>query len=166
MKKFIILFIGLLPTLLAAQMVQRQAITSGGTATVTATGLQVSQTIGQPAVKSWANSSLIVSEGFQQGTELATSTEDLSDFASFNVFPNPMSELLNLEIESSKALNLEVSLRDVLGRETAVPTSRLLVSGKTSSQIDCSQLAVGSYLLMVKDLKSGALKSLIVQKVQ
>lgn len=165
--KIPILFLALLiPSLLSAQWIERQVIGSGGTTTISATGMNVSQTYGQTAVKSTTTSSLIVTEGFQQGNSTSTAADDLTDFASFNVFPNPLSDQLNLEIESSKALNLEVSLRDVLGRETPVPASRLLVTSKTTSQIDCSPLAIGSYLLVIRDLKSGAVKSMTVQKVK
>lgn len=167
MKTLILLISGFLPMLMSAQSVQRQVIASTGTQTVSVTGMQVSQTVGQPAVNSFSTSTFIVSEGFQQGpANPATGATELHDMASFVVFPNPVGGELSLQIESSQALSLEVTLRDVLGRETSVPATRLQVSGKTMTAIDCSDLATGSYLLMIRDLKSGSMESVKVQKIR
>lgn len=167
MKHFLIALLFALPGLLAAQSVQREVFSTLGTNTLTPGGVEISQTIGETRTGSLSSSSLRVSEGFQQGDIFVTSADDeLTGAASFVVFPNPVGDQLSLQVESGKALNLQLSLCDALGQETSIPTTTLQVNGSATTSFDCSQLAAGSYLLMVKDLKSGALKSLIVQKVR
>ncbi len=167
MKTYIVIFfIALLPCLLSAQTIERNVISSGGTATVTGTGMQVSQTIGEPMVKGFYPGSLIVTEGFQQSSPVMVSAEEsLENTAAFTVYPNPVGDLLNVRIESTKALNLELSFTDIQGRSTILPSTQVAVNGSVTQSIDCAAVAAGTYLLMIRDTKTGSVQTLQVRKV-
>ena len=150
-----------------AQSVERQVIASTGTATISATGMQVSQTVGQPMVKSYPNASIIVSEGFQQGNSNSVGAVDFNpETVSIKVFPNPVTDQLSLEIETSDPLQLQLSFLDVLGKEIQLPNPQLRVIGATTETIDCSQLAAGTYFLRLQDVKSSAVKSIRIEKIR
>lgn len=155
----------LLPGLVVAQSLERVAIASLGSSTVTTSTLQLSTTVGETCISSFSSTSLVLSEGFQQGTELPVALDELPDNFSLTVYPNPMGDQLSLRIESQSSMELEVTLWDGLGRETPVPSTRLEVHQYANRTIDCSQLAVGAYLLLIRDLESGQVRTVKVQKM-
>jgi hypothetical protein len=166
MKTLILLLVALIPCLVFGQSIERKFIGSGGTNTVSATGMQVSQSIGECMVKSYPTSTLIVSSGYQQGSSTSVGTaESLDNDATFAVYPNPVGDLLNVRIESEKALQLEFSFHDIQGKMTPIPTSKVAVQGSTTETVDFSQVASGTYLLTIRDLKTGAVKTVQVRKV-
>lgn len=155
----------LLPGLLSAQSLERVAIASLGSSTVASSSLQLSSTAGESCVSSFSNTSLMLSEGFQQGTELPVALEELTDEFSLTVYPNPVADQLSIRIESPTSMELEITLWDALGRQTPVQTTRLEIHQSAKPTIDCSQLAVGSYLLLIRDLETGKVRTVKVQKM-
>jgi hypothetical protein len=165
MKTSIVFLVLLLPCLVFGQSVERSVIAAFGTATVTGSGIRLSQTAGEAMVHSYSGT-LMVSEGFQQGSSNSVSaTDGLEDNASFTVYPNPVGTELNVRIESTRALDLELSFYDLLGRSTVLPTTQVKVNGSATETIDCAGIASGTYLLTIRDLKSGNVKSLQIRKV-
>ncbi len=166
MKTLILLFVTMIPCLVFGQTVERKFIGSGGRNTINATGMQVSQSIGECMVKSYSTSTLIVSSGYQQGSSTSVGTvESLDNTAQFTVYPNPVGDLLNVRIESEKALQLELSFRDIQGKSAPIPTSTVAVHGSLTETVDFSQVASGTYLLTIRDIKSGAVNTVQVRKV-
>lgn len=165
MKTLILLLTLLAPCLLTAQTIERKVIASSGSNTIAVTGAQVSQTIGESMVKSYSPGTLIVSEGFQQSADSLVSVHDGFDATSFTIFPNPVGDQLNLRIEATQSLDLQASFVDVLGRQVPIPAQRIRVDGSQSATFDFSGVTTGTYLLMLRDNETGAIRSLQVRKV-
>ena len=165
MKTLILMFTLLLPGLLIAQSVERKVIASGGTVTVTTASVQVSQTIGETRVKGYAPGTLIVTEGFQQGSNTGVGIEPALETTTFTIFPNPVGDLLSLRIESTQPQELQLRFVDVLGRQVPIPARQIAVEGILTETFDFSAVASGTYLLIVQDAKTNAIRSLQVRKV-
>ncbi len=165
MKNIIIYFLALCPIIVFGQSAEREVIASLGSKSISVTGMQVSQTIGETVVNSTTSSSVIVSAGFQQGTGMSTAVDDFDENTLFSVYPNPFGDVLNVKVETTKAVNLELSFVDIRGAETPIPVSQFQVVGNAERSIDCSELAVGSYMLQIRDVKTGALKVVPIQKI-
>ena len=165
MKTLILLLTLLGPGLMMAQTVERKVVASGGSTTVATASVQVSQTFGEAMVNSHAPGSLIVTEGFQQSGNTAVGIELGFEATTFTVFPNPVGDQLNLRIESPHTLKLDLQFVDVLGKQVPIPAKRITVDGSLSETFDFSRVTTGTYLLLVKDTESGAMKSLQVRKV-
>jgi hypothetical protein len=70
-------------------------------------------------------------------------------YASLNVFPNPMSNQLNLQIDLEKAENAVYFITDLSGRR--VQTGRLnLSAGANRMPVSCSSIPKGTYILTLQ----------------
>ena len=85
------------------------------------------------------------------GMDLVTSTHELSG-SKIKVFPNPVIDLINIEV--SKNLTYKTSLFDLQGR--------LIESSNNSKTINVSSLPSGTYILEIKDVKTG---NKVVEKI-
>ena len=82
--------------------------------------------------------------------ELKTITDlnELDTNESLNVYPNPASSFVNVELTTANASDVQLRVIDMLGRN--VRTERLgTVSGTLNHSLDVSSLANGSYLLLM-----------------
>lgn len=71
------------------------------------------------------------------------------DVPSLRVFPNPASEVMEVEIELPEAATIQVVLTDLLGRERAVLFSGASDRGKQRLQFNAAAIEEGSYFLSV-----------------
>ncbi len=89
------------------------------------------------------------------GQDFISSTYEL-DGEQIEIYPNPVSDLL--QVNSTSSLSLELNLFNINGH--------LVISVDNVSTIDCSQLIEGTYLLKVIDVESGdfAIERVVVVK--
>ena len=82
---------------------------------------------------------------------MATASEDIWDEAYFNVFPNPMEDLLTIQLslENSTNESFDITIYDILGKEVVCLPARF-VNGEYEGQIDLGQRASGVYLLSIE----------------
>lgn len=69
-----------------------------------------------------------------------------------NIYPNPTSSSLTIEIQNKQSEELVVELLDMVGRRHASITINS-IAGSTTSTIDVSELAQGMYILSITDSK-------------
>jgi len=75
--------------------------------------------------------------------------DEANDVLSFNAWPNPASDLLNLNIDAAEAFNAIVTLTDMTGR-IALQVSNAVVNGDENRMtIDLGALAEGLYTMSV-----------------
>ena len=78
------------------------------------------------------------------GNDLMTSTYEFSN-STLNIFPNPAIDIINIAVDGQ--INYNVSLIDLEGK--------LIKSSNNSSRIKIETIPQGTYLLQIKDLKTG-----------
>ena len=80
--------------------------------------------------------------------EVITDVNELSDNESLNVYPNPASTSVNVELTTTNATNVQLKVIDMLGR-TVQNQNLGTVSGTLNHALDVSSLANGSYLILM-----------------
>ena len=86
--------------LVFSQDLMPQVLASAGTYGETASGYSLSSTIGEQATETIAGDVSVLTQGFQQPQEviiIIDNTKDLNIGASVQVFPNPTSDVLNVQ---------------------------------------------------------------------
>ena len=167
MKKIITYLILAAPFTLLAQSLERQVIASNGSNTIIIGTVGISQTFGEPMVKSFTTSVLRISEGFQQTSSTMVAREEFTaEDISIVAYPNPVEDMLMIDITTQGPLGLSLRFHDVLGREIKLEKPEINVAGTVTESIDCTNLAAGTYFLRIQDQNSGAVKSLRIEKIR
>ena len=122
---------------------QKSANTSGGDAT--GTGGTVSYSIGQVAYTSQSGSNGNINQGVQQPFEIySVGVEEIDLNINLNAFPNPISELLNLQFDEYGNHNATIQLFDQAGK--ILHKEQI---SNTTTTLDLSQYVSGLYLLNI-----------------
>lgn len=87
---------------------------------------------------------------FEVNEEYVTRIEDVLNGASLKVFPNPVTETLNVQVEIRKSVKLNVSVINLLG-ETIISNTQQLNEGVQTMGINLSNLPQGIYFLNLGD---------------
>lgn len=127
------------------------------------TDVSLSWTLGESVSETFSSSNLILTQGFQQSHYLITSIDDIaSDAFKIKVFPNPATDLINIEITSLTDSNAYyIKLLDLEGRE--------LFSTKMNADkdhINMSLYPTGIYILNVSDNNMRPLQNFKIQKIK
>ena len=79
---------------------------------------------------------------------------DDDSFAKVNLFPNPAIDFFNLNIESNKQKEIEISILNLSGK--IIETKKeYVVSGSNEFHFSTINLAKGVYLIQIKDVENG-----------
>ena len=161
----IIILILVLPGFLSAQLtLDREVLAAGGDFSNNAS-LQVSWTLGEPAIAYSQTSGLLVTEGFQQSDLISTAVDEIPFAGSFNVYPNHVEHSLYFEISTDNEVTLRAELFDLNGRKI-MEIQDFSVQSEYRGMIDFSQLAAGKTFLRFLDDKGDAVKVFTIVKVK
>ncbi|MBS1687640.1 MAG: T9SS type A sorting domain-containing protein [Bacteroidetes bacterium] len=69
-----------------------------------------------------------------------------ANIASINVYPNPSTDKVNVELEVRKSNDVTIKVYDITGRFTGVEQSAKLMQGKHTMQLNTANLHTGLYL--------------------
>lgn len=127
---------------------------SGNTAVISAGSFDYS--IGEILVSTGTAQNVIVTQGVLQRIAVyALSIQEKTFDIQTNIFPNPTSEELNIDINTEKNVHVNFRLMDLAGRVLNDFEVKSL-SGDLSQKINMSHLANGQYILNINILtKSG-----------
>jgi len=153
MRKLIITVLAFAPLALFGQSAERQVIASSGGYS-SASNIQASYTAGETVVATGTSSSVIVTQGFQQPNVSSVGIEEMDNGLSVNVYPNPVSDNLIVEINSTNELLVNATVYDMQGKATGVTVSNLNVNGTLKQTLDVSSLNAGKYLISFTNDKS------------
>lgn len=143
--------------------IERDVIATAGETSNTPS-LNVSWTIGEMAINESVNANFIITEGFQQGEQDFTGINEEFLGTEINVFPNPVTDILNYTITSEQSVELNIQLFDESGRlvEEFTPIkANAMIEGK----IDMSQYASGKWILRFQSESQGLLKTFSILKL-
>jgi hypothetical protein len=152
-------FLTLIFSFVNAQVKEIETISAGGGSSKNE-NLELSWTLGQLVIVTGELNENSVTQGFHQTIIQITITnlnDDLNEFQ-YNVFPNPVDEVLTIEFPEKK--DFEYSIFNENGE--------LVISGKLTdirNHINLSQLYRGTYILYVKDQNSNKLSSYKISKL-
>jgi hypothetical protein len=146
----------LLGTMSYAQSIAPQSVNSGGTKMTQANG-SLSFTVGELVVLSQTDSDgNTLGGGFTAGATLTTASIQETDAAvlDVSVFPNPTTELVNIQINYSSIDQVVITITDLQGKE--------VYNGKYAGisnviGINTASYATGTYILALKNLNNQVL---------
>jgi hypothetical protein len=98
-----------------------------------------------------------------------SAVEDFNNWlngVSLNVFPNPASDFLNVDIHVQQDARMDVRILDITGKAVAQPMSNVSVQQHFLQQIDISDLSYGVYLLELTDRSTGYSQTQRFQKMR
>ncbi|MBK8567955.1 MAG: DUF4397 domain-containing protein [Saprospiraceae bacterium] len=131
---------------------------AGGAAVVFASGF-LSPGAGQPAFGLWVT----LPDGTTFPLDFISSTNNTVEIEQLQVFPNPASDYLTVELSVKEAASVEMSLLDLSGKQ-AIPTVQAnLTSGGHAQNIELDGIQSGVYLLMVKTATGTAVRKVVVE---
>lgn len=111
--------------------------------------------LGELAVSTLASSNNLLTQGFLQPNVTIVGTEDLFDESQLAVFPNPVSDWLNLQTDIPDIKTIQV--HDVLGR--------LVLQREFQPLLDIHQLASGTLIISLFNKQNQFLHALKINKI-
>ncbi len=97
-------------------------------------------------------------------TELSpVGIEELKNISSLNVFPNPVNELLKIDLELSESSTVEFSLKTMNGQQVRLESCELN-PGTHQERLDVADLANGIYQLVVRSNGEYITRSITIAK--
>ena len=145
MKRYIFILISLVFTLSAIAQIKQEVIASAGGYNVNG-ALSISWSLGETIVPTFRSQdgTLILTHGFQQKLLITTVEENLDVPVNIKVFPNPASEVLNIQYETPVDGEIVISVLDSQGRLVDRET---IESTLVEKQINLQGLPAGIYYL-------------------
>lgn len=84
-------------------------------------------------------------------TGFVVSTKPQNDFASINVFPNPADGQLNIQMDLTEALDLNVEIVNALGQTVQPVSNTTFQSGQHNLSVNTSELPAGMYMVAIRN---------------
>jgi hypothetical protein len=147
---------------LSAQSLERQVIASGG-AVQSATGVEVSSTVGESATATHSSGTVILNQGFQQGELISTSIEENKIHLDYTIYPNPTSDRINVNLTSDKNIDGVVTLTTIEGKQLFSNSIKLRAGQAFRVKYNLQNFSQGTYLLTIRG-NSG--KAQVVERIQ
>ncbi len=81
-----------------------------------------------------------------------TQVEQIVDVAEFTIFPNPVANIIHLNLELHKTDNVEITVSDINGKKIATLYQKETLNGSSQLQLDITslELAAGTYILNIQ----------------
>jgi hypothetical protein len=130
-----------------AQQIKQEVIASAGGYNVSADGgISISWTLGETIIPTFKSQdgSLILTHGFQQKLIITTVDENIETPVNVTIFPNPTSEIINIQFEIPTDTEIEVYMLDGQGR--LVMTDNIGVA-EIYKMLNIQDLPAGIYYL-------------------
>jgi hypothetical protein len=131
----------------SAQSLEKRVIGSAGTS-ASGSNVTVDYTIGETVVSTISNSSNILTQGFHQPVSGTVSIAEVSAF-SYKVFPNPFTDLLQVELSVGQTSLVKLWLSDLYGRMVYEVDAKTLDAGNHLLSVNTQPFSAGTYILSV-----------------
>jgi len=144
--KFLTIFsLAFLPIFGMAQSISPEVIASAGEHFDNGT-TQLSWTLGEVVIDTYDNGTNILTQGFHQTELTITSVEETLSDVRLNMYPNPTSEFLNIELgNNEKDINLQ--LFDMSGK---LIHKDVINAYDTKYELPMQSVATGKYLIQMQ----------------
>jgi Secretion system C-terminal sorting domain len=145
-RDFLILFTMLLTLSVGAQVKQEVIASAGGFNVATGNTISISWTLGETIIPTFTSQdgSLILTHGFQQKLIITAVEENIVNPVKITVYPNPTSEIINLEFDTPTDGEFSLYLFNAQGK--MVKTDQIGIS-TINKEINMQDLPAGIYYL-------------------
>ena len=147
------------------QSLERNVIASSGRS-CSGVNINIDYTIGETLVQTYTGGSTILTQGFHQPATGNVSIEEVTDVISSNVFPNPFTDVVQLELNINQPASVELKLSDITGRILNVANAVDYNQGRQILLLTTANLASGSYLLVATVTGEGKVPVYLSKKIQ
>ena len=147
MKFLTIVSIVTLPYLGMAQSISPEVIASAGEHFDNGT-TQLSWTLGEVVIDTYDNGTNIVTQGFHQTQLTVTSVEENLAEIRLNMYPNPTSEVLNIDLGNNE-IDIEIKVFDMSGK---LIHSDKIEAYQTKYVVPMNLVATGNYLVQMQSV--------------
>ncbi len=146
MKRFVLLLIMIFMIASVNCQMKQDVISSAGGYSSSGS-MSLSWTLGETIVQTFSSGDLILTHGFIQpdtAIKIITEIEDLDVLVNLKLFPNPSSEILNIQFESFSEGEVILVIVDSQGR---LIKRDVIVPPMTLKQINMQDIPAGTYYL-------------------
>jgi hypothetical protein len=143
MKRAIFILISILIALSATAQVKQEVIASAGGYNTNG-GLSISWTLGETIIPTFKNGNLVLTHGFQSQLIITTIEENIDVMVNLKIFPNPASEIVNIQFDAPVEGEIIVYLLDSQGK---LVKKDIIESTMVEKQINMQDLAGGIYYI-------------------
>jgi Secretion system C-terminal sorting domain len=145
MKRYIFILVTMLFALYANAQIKQEVIASAGGYNVNG-GLSISWTLGETIIPTFKSQdgSLILTHGFQQQLIITTVEENLEVLVKIKIFPNPASDVVNIQFESPVDGEVVLTIYDSQGK---LVKRDMIESTMVEKQINLQDIPAGIYYL-------------------
>ena len=126
------------------------------------TNSSLSWTIGEEISETFANTSSILTQGFQQPEPSPLSVDQIDDEFYCNIFPNPTKDMINISIKSNVIQKLNIKLMDIYGR---LYYDKNFETSELTEQIELKKYRTGTFFIRISDENDKVLKSVVIIKI-
>ncbi len=130
----------------------------------TAGDITLSWTIGEGIIETFSNNEMVLTQGFQQPTLNVTLIDETEEFDfQFNVYPNPTTDFIIIDVLSENEMACTAELFDMSGKLLF----RKSIKGKELREnIDLSNYSSNLYILRILDNGGEFLKTYKIRKIK
>jgi len=145
MKRSVFVLTILLFALSATGQVKQEVIASAGGYNVNG-GISISWTLGETIIPTFKSQdgTLVLTHGFQQQLIITTVEEKLDVLVNIKVYPNPASDVANIQFEAAVDEQIVLTVLDSSGK---LVKRDLIEVGLTEKQVNMQDLPAGIYYL-------------------
>lgn len=136
----------LLSLSVTAQVKQEVIASAGGFNKSADNSLTISWTLGETIIPTFTSQdgTLILTHGFQQKLIITAVEENLEDAVKVTIYPNPTSEMINIQFETAPDKEISLFLLDAQGKLVKTEKIEASVLNKT---VDLQEFPAGVYYL-------------------
>lgn len=146
--KFLTVFsLAALPFLGIAQSIEPQVIASAGEHFDNGS-VQLSWTLGEVMIDTYDNGTNILTQGFHQTELTVTTVDETLANVRLNLYPNPTSELLNIELGNNES-DINLQLFDMSGK---LVHQAKIEAYQTKYVLPMNLVATGNYLVQMQSV--------------
>ena len=165
MKRAITLLLAIIPLTLFGQ-VQLERSVIGSTGGDAGSGdVHLSYTVGEPVVTTASGGTIILTQGFQQPTDVIIGIDEPDYGISINAYPNPTEGTVILDVETEKPREFNVEVFDASGQKV-LTQGNFTAKDQYKHTINMSSYASGNYFIRLTAGEDDFQKSLKVQKIK
>ncbi|MBN2774510.1 MAG: T9SS type A sorting domain-containing protein [Prolixibacteraceae bacterium] len=100
----------------SSQLFSQEVIASGG-GCFNSSELQISWTLGEPVIETCESGKFCLTQGFHQSILIVTAVSAISEmFVDIKAYPNPITTVINLSVETEKFVHWSYCLFDAEGK--------------------------------------------------
>lgn len=147
MKFLTVISLAIVPFFGMAQSISPEVIASAGEHYENGSA-QLSWTLGEVMIDTYDNGTNILTQGFHQTQLTVTSVEEVLAGIRLNIYPNPTSEVLNIDLGNNES-DIELQLFDMSGK---LVHKAKIEAYQTKYVVPMNQVATGNYLVQMQSI--------------